>query len=385
MTWTSDVMKNKESQGWLENKIAEFRAFDGSLLKYVESAGNIRKKTANLKASPSNILRLDSNENFFVTAEELTGLLKDIVKDLDLRVYSPEGVVELDEALGRYVGVPPECITVSSGSEQLIDLIVNLFLEKGDNVISIVPSFFAYEKRTELKKATFVGVLLNNDLSLNRKAILKKTTSNTRLIFICSPNNPTGNQFEWNDIEALADEVSGVVVLDEAYAEFADYSVATSAVKKRNIVVLRTFSKAFGLAGMRFGYSVAHPDLALPLSKIIPYTVSAVTAKFIVKLLNSIDIMERSVEMTRLERERLIEELRSIEGIMVFNSAANFVTFTPFKEADYIHGQLIRSGILVKNLGKLPVIGHSLRVTVGLRDMNDSFLKALSKTMKTLG
>lgn len=352
-------------------------AFDGSLLKYVKSPRGVKKKATSLEVDASRILRLDSNENFFVSAGDLNVLLHDVVDELDLRLYNPEGVGELNEVLGKYVGVSPECITVSSGSEQLIDLIVNLFLEKGDNVISIVPSFFAYEKRVSLKEALFFGVPLNRDLSLDKKAILEKTTPRTRLIFICSPNNPTGNQFGWSEVEALADDVSAILVLDEAYAEFAEYSVASLAVKKSNVIVLRTSSKGFGLAGMRFGYAVAHPDLALSLSSIIPYTVNTVTAKFVVKLLGSIDIIKKSVEMVKVERERLIKSLRSIKGVKVFDSVANFVTFKPFKDADRVYRDLLERGIIVKNLGNLPIIGPCLRVTVGLPHMNDRFLNAL--------
>jgi len=352
-------------------------AFDGSLLKYVDATRGVKKKAKNLEVNTSRILKLDSNENFFISAEDLNVLLKEVVEELDLRLYDPEGVVELNEALGRYVGVSSECITASSGSEQLIDLIVNLFLEKGDNVISIVPSFFAYEKRVALKEALFLGVPLNGNLSLNIEAILKKATPRTRLVFVCSPNNPTGNQFEWSEVEALADEVSSILVLDEAYAEFADYSVASSAVKRRNVIVLRTFSKAFGLAGMRFGYAVAHPDLALALSSTIPYTLSTVTAKFVVKLLSHIDIIKKSIEMAKVERERLIESLRSIKGVKVFDSEANFVTFKPYKNADRVYRGLFERGIIIKNLGNLPIIGCCLRATVGLPHMNEQFLNTL--------
>lgn len=375
-------MRNKRDLRWLEDKLREFHSFDGSLLQYVSSTGGIKKEAEKLRAGVSKILKLDSNENFFVSAEELNALFRDVVEEVDLRLYDPGGIGELNKALGTYAGVAPECITVSSGSEQLIDLVINLFLEKGDNVISIVPSFFVYETRVSLRGAKFFGVPLNKDLSLNKKAILKRATPKTRLIFICSPNNPTGNQFEWSEIEALADEVSAILVLDEAYAEFADFSAASLAAKTENIISLRTFSKAFGLAGLRFGYSVAHPNLALPLSSIIPYTVSSVVAKFIVRLLRSTDFIKKAVEMTKIERKRLIEELNSFKGIKVLDSKANFVTFKPHKKADFIHQKLLEKGVLVKNLGDLPVIGHCLRVTVGLPEMNDRFLKALSEIVR---
>jgi len=372
----------KRNLGWLERKLKVLGSFDGSLLKYVSSLGGMKETASKTEIDSSDVLKLDANENLFMSIHNLNVMLQDVVTDIDLRVYDPKGVVELKQALGRYVGVPPDCVVIGSGSEQLIDLVVDLFLEKGDNVISIVPSFFMYQKRVLLKEAKFYGVPLKKNLSLDGKAILDKQTPKTKLLFICSPNNPTGNQFAWNEIETLADESSSIIVLDEAYAEFADYSAASLACKKKNVIVLRTFSKAFGLAGLRFGYAVAHPDLALPLSSIIPYTVNTVTSKFVLRLLSSVEMVTESVRMVKMERKRLIDNFSAIKGIEVLDSEANFVTFKPYKEADFIHKKLLERKILIKNLGMLPVIGHCLRATVGLPDMNDRFIKALTEIMR---
>lgn len=367
---------------WLEKKMKIMHTFDGSLLKHVGSSGGMGKIAAKLEVDPSRVLKLDANENFFVSSHRLNVMLREVVKNLDLRFYNFDGVVELREALGKYVGASPKCIAIGSGSDQLIDLIVHLFLEKGDNVVSIVPSFFMYQKRVLLKEAKFFGAPLNRDLSLNKEAILDKVTSRTRLLFICSPNNPTGNQFEWEKIEALIDECPAIVVIDEAYAEFADYSAASLAVKKRNVIVLRTFSKAFGLAGMRFGYAVGHSDIASLLSETVPYTVGTVTSKCVLKLLGNMRFIEKSIEMVKVERKRLISELRAIEGIEIFDSKANFVTFKPYKDAERVYHRLLEKGIMIKNLGNLPVIGHCLRVTVGLPYMNDQFLNALKQILE---
>ena len=280
-------MMSTRSLGWLEKKMSILNSFDGSLLKYVSSSGEMSVAATKLEVNPSRILNLDSNENFFVNSHDLNSILQDVVKDLDLMLYDPNGISNLKKELGRFAGVPSECITVSSGTEQIIDLISNIFLEKGNNVISIVPSFFAYQKRVLLKEAKFVGVPLNDDLSLNKEAITAKVTPRTRLLFICSPNNPTGNQFELNKIEAIVDESPAIVVIDEAYSEFADYSASSLAVKKKNVIVLKTFSKAFGLAGLRFGYAIANPEIASLLSETIPYTVNTITAKYVSELLTN--------------------------------------------------------------------------------------------------
>ena len=374
-------MKTGVNLSWLERKLRALGSFDGSLLRYVGSSPKVEELAAKLGMDVSEILKLDSNENFFVESSFLRGLASEALKEVDLRLYDPRVIVEVKEALGDYLRVKPECIAVSSGSEHLVDLVTHLFLERGDNAVIVVPSFFVYEKRVKLEDATLSAVPLREDLSLDVEAILDKVTSKTRVIFLCSPNNPTANQFEWNQIEAIADACSSLIVLDEAYAEFADYSAALPAVSKDNIIVLRTFSKAFALAGLRFGYAVANQDLASFLSEVIPYTVNTFTAKLVSKILNHMDVIQASADKVREERGRLIEGLRVLDGTEVFESKTNFVTFRPRENVERICYELLRKGIIIKNLGNLPVIGHCLRVTVGLRHMNDRFLEAISEIM----
>jgi histidinol-phosphate aminotransferase len=374
-------MNNKGNLNWLEKKLRVLRSFDGSLLGYVGSSPDVKQLAAKLSVSPSEVLKLDANENFFVDSGFLNGVFGEVLEDVDLRLYDSKAMVELGKALGGYAGVPSECVVVGSGSEQLIDFIVQFFLEKGDDAVSIVPSFFMYEKRVWLSGAKLITVPLKADLSLDVDGILEKVTEKTKLIFVCSPNNPTGNQFGWDEIEALADGSSAVVVVDEAYAEFGDFSVCSSVVDKKNVVVVRTFSKAFGLAGLRFGYAVAHRDLASVFSGIIPYTVSTVTARYVQKLLGKIEVVQKWTEMVKEERKRLVEGLRAINGIEVLDSKANFVTFKPCRSVERVYRELLEKGIVVKDLGDLPVIGHCLRVTVGLSDMNDLFLRVMSEIM----
>ena len=374
-------MKTNRNLSWLERKLGAIRSFDGSLLRYVGSSPNVEELAAKLERDVSEILKLDSNENFFVNSDFLHGVASETLKEIDLRLYDSRVMVEVKEALGKYLEVKPECVTVSSGSEHLIDLITHLFLERGDKAVIIVPSFFMYEKRVKLRGATLSVVRLRENLSLDVEAILDKVTSKTRLVFICSPNNPTANQFEWNQIETIADACSSLIVLDEAYAEFADYSAALRATSKDNIVALRTFSKAFALAGIRFGYAVANQDLASFLSEVMPYTVNTFTAKLVSKMLNCVDVIRASADKVKEERDRLIQGFKAIEGIEVFESKTNFVTFKPRKDAERIYCELLKKGIIIKNLGDLPVIGHCLRVTVGLPDMNDRLLRVLSEIL----
>jgi len=364
---------SERSLEWLRKKVERMRSFGGSLLGYVGLP---------VEARGSNVLKLDSNENFFVDADFLRQVFAEALKDVDLRLYDPGVMAELREALGKYVGVSGGCFCVGSGAEHLIDFVVQSFLGAGDNVVCVVPSFFMYGKRVSLCEGSVVDVPLRKDLSLDVDEVLAKCNDRTRLVFVCSPNNPTGNEFGWDDVEALADGCSALIVVDEAYAEFGDGSVCSRAVDKENVVVVRTFSKAFGLAGLRFGYLVANEGLASGLSEVVPYTVGTVVARFVKRLLDRRDVVDGWIRRVKEEREKLLKELRSIGGVKVFDSKANFVTFKPEMDVDRVYRGLLERGIVVKNLDSLPVIGHCLRVTIGLPHMNDKFLDALKLVLK---
>jgi len=357
---------------WLRKKVERMRSFNGSLIGYVGLP---------MEAKGNRFVKLDSNENFFVDADFLRQVFAETLKDVDFRLYDPGVMAELREALGRYVGVSGECVCVGSGAEHLIDFVVQSFLNVGDNVVCVVPSFFMYGKRVSLCGADVIDVPLRGDLSLDVDGILAKYNNRTRLVFVCSPNNPTGNEFGWDEVKALADGCSALIVVDEAYAEFGDGSVCSKAVDKENVVVVRTFSKAFGLAGLRFGYLVANEKLASGFSKVIPYTVGTVVARFVERLLDRRDVVDGWIRRVKEEREKLIKELRSIGGVKVFDSKANFVTFRPNVDANRVYKGLLERGVVVKNLGSLPVIGHCLRVTVGLPYMNDKFLNVLMQIL----
>jgi histidinol-phosphate aminotransferase len=257
-----------------------------------------------VEARGGRFVKLDSNENFFVDANFLRQVFAEALKDVDLRLYNPSVMTELKEALGKYLGVSGECVCAGSGAEHLIDFVVQSFLSAGDNVVCVVPSFFMYGKRVSLCGASVVDVPLRNDLSLDVDGILAKCTDKTKLVFVCSPNNPTGNEFGWDEVEALADGCSALVVVDEAYAEFGDGSICSKAVDKENVVVVRTFSKAFGLAGLRFGYLVANEELASGLSEVVPYTVGTVVARFVERLLNRRDVVNGWISRVKEEREK---------------------------------------------------------------------------------
>jgi len=367
-------MKN-QGRRWLKERLNALQSLSGYAIgETVESLAQ------RLKTSPSEILKLNSNENFFIPKERLNALLIDVIEEYDPRIYPQEEEKEFKRALSKYLEVPPECIVVGNGGDQLIDLIARLFLLKDEVALSITPTFSMYGQSVSLQGARYVGVPLKDDFSLDVEGILAAATPETRLLFLCSPNNPTANQFGVEEVQALIEKFKGVVVVDEAYVEFADHSITRLAEEFENLIVLRTLSKAFGLAGLRSGYAVANPHVVSSLSKAqLPYSVSTIALKAGLKLLENIEVVNRAVEQLKRERARLVEELNSLKGVSAFDSQANFVLFQTRRQSSEVFQALMKRGILVKNLGRILHINNCLRTTVGLREMNDKLLGALEQ------
>ncbi len=365
---------NNEKRRWLKERLEEIRSLRG--YKAGETLGRAAQKS---KVKPSEILKLNSNENFFVSRETLTRLLREVVEEVDPRIYPQEEEKEVKEALGKYLGVPYQCIVVESGSDPLIAFILSLFLERGDETLSVEPTFGIYKHLVDLRGARYLCVPLKEDFSMDMEEILAKVTPRAKVFFLCSPNNPTANQFKIGEIRSLIEGFPGLVVIDEAYGEFADYTTVPLVEEFENLVVLRTFSKTFGLAGLRLGYAVANPELATTLSEKaqLPYPVNSIALRMGLKLLANIEVVKDSIERLKRERGRFTMELNTIRGVTAFNSQTNFVLFQAEKESDEIYQALLDQGVLVRNLGRVLHLERCLRATVGLPEMNEKTLAVL--------
>jgi len=361
---------------WLRERLDEIRSLKG----YV-SGETVRRTAQRLGIKPPEIVKLNSNENFFMPKEKLANFLREVVEESDPRIYPQEEENEVKNALGEYLGVTPESIVIGGGSDPLIDLVTRLFLEKGAEALSIEPTFSLYRHLVSLLGAKYVGVPLKNDFSLDAKGILDAVTPNARMLFLCSPNNPTANQFKIEEIQALVKEFPGLVVVDEAYVEFADYSIVRLVEKFENLMVFRTFSKAFGLAGLRLGYAISNQGLATTFSEKaqLPYPADSIALKMGLKLLTNIEIVKENVGQLKKERGRLIDRLNNVKEVKAFDSQTNFVLFQTKKNSNEVFEALLRRGILVRNVGKILNFGGCLRATVGLPEMNDKLLAALEQ------
>jgi len=339
----------------------------------------IRSLAVKTGISPSEILKLNSNENFFVPLNFLREILRQVIEEIDPRIYPRDEFRELREALSSYLGVPADNIMIGTGSDQLIDLAARLFLRDGDEALSIDPTFAIYERCVKSQGAIYRTVSLREDFSLDLDAIMASITPKVKIIFLCSPNNPTANQFRREDILRLAEEFNGLVALDEAYADFADTTLINEASELDNLMVFRTFSKVFGLAGLRVGYAVAGDRLAKTINERIqmPYSVSITALKAATKILKKIDCVKKFIGELGAERSRLIDALNRMGGVRAFPSQTNFVLFQVDRDSSAVYRALLNRGIIVRNIGKVLRFENCLRVTVAPALMMERFIKGL--------
>ncbi|HYL66910.1 MAG TPA: histidinol-phosphate transaminase [Nitrosopumilaceae archaeon] len=326
----------------------------------------------------SNVIKLDSNENYAVKREFTLDLISQTQESLDIREYPLGGTERLVEALSVYTKIPPEMIGVGNGSDQIIDLILTNFASKETKILTSEPTFGFFEERCKLYSIPTIRIPFTNRMTLDiEKFILN--AKKAKILYLDSPNNPTGFQFTKNELEQLIREFEGLVIIDEAYVEFADYSVLDLTKKVDNLIVLRTLSKSFGLAGLRIGYFIANKKVADVFNKIIqyPYPLNTIAIESGILALQKSKYFLDVANQIKKERLRIIEKLRTMKVFEVYDSKANFVLFVARGSSQRIYKALIEQGILVKNLGKIGNHEGCLRVTVGSEEMNSKFLLAI--------
>lgn len=287
---------------------------------------------------------------------------------------------ELKQAISRLKGVPEECIFVGgAGSDEAIDLTYRIFCRPGiDNVVAISPSYGVYGVAAAINDVEYREVRLANDFALDTDAILAATDANTRLIWICSPNNPTGNAFDIGDLEALADRFDGILAVDEAYVDFSTRGTMLSVLPRhKNLIVLQTFSKAWGMAGLRVGMAFACPEIAALYARVkYPYNLNGPTQREV--MVRIADGLRGHVEEIRSEAARLARSLAEADCVeKVFATDANFL-LVKVKDADMAYHSLIDRGILVRNRSSMAGCEGCLRVTVGTPAENDLTIEAFA-------
>lgn len=363
-------------QKWLKDKLAKLDAID------CYSAGATPETVAKqIGVEPAEIVKLNFNESLFVDRAKQSELVKEVADELDLRLYPEDEVPKFLHKLSGYTGVPQDFLAAGNGGDELIDRTVRLFIEKGEEVLSFAPTFAIPRLCAKRQESEYISVPLLSNLQLDVKGLLSKISDKTRLLYLCSPNNPTSNQFKTEDVETLTKAFPGIVILDEAYVEFADYSFVPRIREFGNMIILRTFSKAFGLAALRLGYMVANPELAKILREKapLPYPVSGFTLRMGGKMLDHVELMKTSVKALIREREKLTKSLNQIRGVHAFDSQADFLLVNTETSADEVNEKLLKQGIMLKKWGRILKHENCFRVTVGLPGMNAKLIEALKQ------
>jgi len=361
---------------WLQDKLEKLKAID------CYSTGATPETVAKqIGVSPNEIVKLNFNESLFVDRAKQAELVKELANEFDLRLYPEDEVPKFLAKLALYIGAPNDNLVVGNGSDELIDRIVRLFVENEEAILSFTPTFSIPRLCVKRQGGEYIAVPLLANLQLDVKGLKSKFSNKTRLLYLCSPNNPTSIQFKMEDVETLAKAFQGIVILDEAYGEFADYSFVPRIKEFKNMIILRTFSKAFGLAALRLGYAVANPELAKILSEKapLPYPVSGFTLRMGCKMLDNINLMKESVRELLVERAKLIKTLNKIKGVHAFDSQADFLLVNTEKPADEVNEKLLKRGIMLKKWGKILQYENCFRVTVGLPEMNKKLIEALKQ------
>ncbi len=323
-------------------------------------------------------LKLDSNENFVINKQFQKELLDGAKKISDIREYPLGRTEKLIESLSKYLKISSSMIGIGNGSDQILDLILANFCNKKTRILTSDPTFGFVEERCKLYSIPTTKIPFSKDMTLNLEKFLEKS-KNADLLYLDSPNNPTGFQFPKKDLQKLIKNFQGPVIIDEAYVEFGDYSLLNMVKTQNNLIVVRTFSKEFGLAGLRLGYFVSSKEFADAFTRVIqyPYPVNTIAIESGILALQKSKQMKDAASLIKIERKRIIDNLRKTDTFEVFDSKANFVLFDAKGAERRIYTALVEQGITIRKLGKIGKHKGCLRVTVGTKEMNSKFLLAI--------
>ncbi|MEN2283708.1 histidinol-phosphate transaminase [Algoriphagus sp. SE2] len=314
---------------------------------------------------------LDANENPYGS-----------VTDQDYNRYPDPYQSELKEEISLIKQVKPSQIFLGNGSDEAIDLLFRAFCNPGkDNVILLPPTYGMYEVSASINDVEIRRVALTSDFQLQPNKVLDAVDDNTKIIFVCTPNNPSGNKLKRDDIELLLRKFKGIVVIDEAYIDFNDEpSFTTELDNFPNLLVIQTFSKAWGLASLRLGMAFGSEEIIGILNKIKPpYNISGLTQETVLAAIRNNKKVKKMIEGILKERSFMQENLEKLTFVQnIFPSQANFLLIK-IPHATEVYNELIEQKVIVRNRSKVLLCEDCLRISVGTRKENEEFLKALVK------
>ncbi len=335
------------------------------------SAWDLAKKYNTPIAS---IIKLNSNENAYGYSPKV----KKALTKISYQYYPGSEYAELREKIATYAKVNKSNIFVGSGSDEIIDLLLRLTLENSDAIVDAPPTFSMYAILAKLNKGNIINVPRKNDFSIDTKKIVEKLQNpNTKLFFLANPNNPTGTLTPNQDIEKIL-QTGKLIIVDEAYFEFSCQTAVPLMKKYPNLIVLRTFSKWAGLAGLRIGYGIMDKYFVNELMKIrTPFNVNVAAEIAAIEILNNQDFAEKSIKKIIADRDKMWKILSQIKNIQVFPSSGNFI-FIQTKEKDFekLKNMFEKNKIVLRYFKS---IGNGIRITIGKPQENKKVLQIIKE------
>lgn len=330
-------------------------------------------------------IKLDANENPYPFPTELANRIGQLAAGALLTRYPDSDALELRRELAKYTGVTPEQIMVGNGSDELI-LNILLTYGTGGRVLITNPTFSMYKIHSLIAGARPIPVPRRADFSVDVPALVCYARQpESRVAVICSPNNPTGNSSTLEEIESVLQQVSCLVVVDQAYLEFGGVDCVELLNRYQNLIILRTFSKAFALAGLRVGYMLAHPDVLRQIKKVKqPYNLNSFSQAAARVVLEQRDIFKAQIADIIDQRKELAQALQQMPGVTTYPSDTNYLMFRTNYDSKVIYQGLLERGVLIRKLGG-PELPGFLRASTGTPEENKKFLQALAQVLDQLG
>lgn len=338
----------------------------------------VRKNIYSLKPYSSARNEFKGEASIFIDANENP-------YDTPYNRYPDPLQLQVKEKISALKGVPVKNIFLGVGSDEPIDLLYRIFCEpQKDNVVALEPTYGMYAVCADINNVEYRTVSLKENYQFSADDLLAATDENSKIIWLCSPNNPTGNALETAEIEKVLKNFSGIVAVDEAYIDFSSQPSFLKVLKEYpNMVVLQTFSKAWGSAGVRLGMAFASEDIIKIFNKVkYPYNVNVLTQRYAIKLLDNFSQVEKKVKAILKNREKLEKQLAKIKCIKeVYPTDANFILVKTI-DSDAIYKYLIEKGIVARNRNGITLCDNCLRITVGTAEENKQVIAALKNFSK---
>ncbi len=355
-------------------------------LRHVKPAvRQIRAYTLAAREAP---VKINQNENPWDLPEAVKRRVLDKALVRPWARYPDFDPRELTEALAGFSGWSADGILAGNGSNELIEALLLVTVGPGTKVVIPEPTFSLYALLTGILGGEAIRIPLTQDLRYDTRALVEaRRRSEAAVTIVCSPNNPTGTSLAHPELERLCQAADGLVVVDEAYHEFSGETAVPLLEKHPNLVVLRTFSKAMALAGLRVGYLLSSPEIVGEVNKArLPYNVNFFTQTAAIAALEEHAVLEEMVRGLVGERERLLERLEDLPGVRAWPSKANFFLLELLAASPKaVFESLYRRGVLVRDVSSYPMLSRCLRVSVGTPEENETFLHALGAALGEAG